>query len=206
MEMRLQPASLPADGAATSTATVSLSDRTGNPITGLPVTIATDGDQAIGPVADRGNGTYTAIVTSSAKTGTSLITARLATGAVDLSVGTQLLQTTPPPPPRPGQVPPRITDLRLRGSHLSVTLSEAARVRFTVERPARGKKRWVTMPGSFAINAKQGTTATTFHRKLGGRALVPGRYRLIAVATDATGLASAPRAVRFTVRSSLPAR
>jgi hypothetical protein len=209
MEMRLEPASLPADGASTSTAKVSVSDRTGNPITGLPVTIVTDGDQPIGPVADRGGGTYTAIVTSSAKAGSSQITARLVTGDVDLAVGAQLVQTIPPPPPSPspgpppspGEGPPRITKLRLRGSHLSVTLSEAARVRFVVNRPARGHRRWVTMPGSFAINAKQGTTTTTFHRKLSGRALASGRYRLVAVATDTTGLASAPRAVRFTVPS-----
>lgn len=71
----LAPATIAADGAATSTATVTVVDRYGNARTADPVTLSTDGDASIGPVQNHGDGTYTAVVTASKAAGTQTITA-----------------------------------------------------------------------------------------------------------------------------------
>jgi hypothetical protein len=57
----------------------------------------------------------------------------------------------------------------------------------------------VRQRGSFTVVAGAGDTRFRFTGRLRGRKLRPGRYRLVAVATDATGHSSAPERVRFRI-------
>jgi hypothetical protein len=94
------------------------------------------------------------------------------------------------------------------GSKVSFTLSEAASVRFTVQRGlpgirrahgcarhvgrvARGKRctRYAATPGSLQLNGTAGANHFLFTGRLAGRALAPGSYHLRAIAT-AAGLTS----------------
>jgi hypothetical protein len=77
------------------------------------------------------------------------------------------------------------------------SLSEAARVLFTIERVLPGRK--FGRPRRFAVSALAGLNVTRFSGRIGGRALAPGRYRLILLATDATGRRSAPKRLTFQV-------
>jgi hypothetical protein len=92
------------------------------------------------------------------------------------------------------------------GTRVSFRLNEAASVRFTVQRPAPGRKvrhgkktvcqrpgrknrrnkkctRYVTVPGSFTIAGKTGSNTFRFSGRLRHRKLRPGRYRLVATAS-----------------------
>ena len=110
--------------------------------------------------------------------------------------------STPQPQPQPQQEPgvvtnpadtvaPRLRGLRAlpdRRGRLNVrfTLSEAANVRFTLQRvPRTGRPRAVR--GSFSIAAKPGTTRIDIARRSIVRRLAPGSYRLVATPTDAAG-------------------
>ena len=92
------------------------------------------------------------------------------------------------------------------GTRVRYSLSEPARVRFAVERARRGRKvgrrcvrttrrtarrrpctRYVKLRRRFSRRAVAGPNEFGFAGRLGGRALSPGRYRLVAVATDAAG-------------------
>ncbi|MBF0722994.1 invasin domain 3-containing protein [Sanguibacter inulinus] len=89
------PTSITADGASTSTVTVRLVDGNGNPLTtsGGAVVIATDAG-TLGTTTDNGDGTYTAVLTSSTTTGTATLSFTLddvpaeATATVDFTSGT----------------------------------------------------------------------------------------------------------------------
>jgi hypothetical protein len=83
MTLVLSPATLTADGAATSDATITVTDRYGNPRAGDSVTLVSDGDVTVSTVTDRGFGVYSATVTASTTAGSSTLTA--ATGAVSVS-------------------------------------------------------------------------------------------------------------------------
>jgi hypothetical protein len=104
------------------------------------------------------------------------------------------------------------------GTRVTFRLSEAASVRFTVERARPGRRvrgrcvkptrrnrkrrkctRYVRRPGSFIVAAGAGETRFRFTGRLRGRKLRPGRYRLVAVATDEGGKRSAPKRARFTI-------
>jgi chitodextrinase len=74
----------------------------------------------------------------------------------------------------------------------SYTLTEAATVRFTVERRTKG--RWQLLSGSQTKASKAGKTTVTFKRKL-----TAGTYRLVAVATDAAGNRSSAKRAGFSV-------
>lgn len=84
-------------------------------------------------------------------------------------------------------------------TRVSYTLSDAASVRFSVERSGEGRRvdgrcvkttrtnrsrtrctRYVRVSGSFTRNRGVGTDRFTFSGRMGGRALKPGRYRLLA--------------------------
>jgi hypothetical protein len=71
----LAPASIVADGAATSTVTVHVADQFGNPRASDPVSLSTDGGAVLSTVDNHGDGTYTATVTASTVAGTQTITA-----------------------------------------------------------------------------------------------------------------------------------
>jgi hypothetical protein len=110
---------------------------------------------------------------------------------------------------------------RKRGSKLSFTLSEAARVTVAVERKAdgrrvkvRGKRRCVkptnanaAKPGCTRYAAagklrkagKAGVNTLKLTGKVGGKTLKPGRYRLTLTAVDASGLRSKPLRVGFAI-------
>lgn len=104
------------------------------------------------------------------------------------------------------------------GARLGFTLSEAARVRFTVQRATTGRRvggicrrttkqnrartrctRYVAVKGSATRTGRKGTNRTTFRGRLGNRKLAAGRYRLLAQATDAAGNRSPSRRVAFRI-------
>jgi adhesin/invasin len=74
-EITSDPASIPADGSSTSTITVTLRDAFANRLTtgGNLVVLSTDRG-TLGQVSDRGDGTYTASLTSSTTAGTATVT------------------------------------------------------------------------------------------------------------------------------------
>jgi subtilisin-like proprotein convertase family protein len=105
-----------------------------------------------------------------------------------------------------------------RGSGVSYRLSEAATVRFRVERAAAGRRsrgrcvrptrrnarrrkctRFVRLRRAFAHRGRAGVNRFRFTGRLGGRRLRPRRYRLTGVATDAAGNRSSPRRARFRI-------
>ncbi|MGP0029356.1 MAG: Ig-like domain-containing protein [Acidimicrobiales bacterium] len=70
------PASIPANGSATSEATATVTDAFGNPVPGDDVQItSSDPNETISAVTDNGNGTYSATVTASDTVGTATLTA-----------------------------------------------------------------------------------------------------------------------------------
>ncbi len=103
MTLSLSPTSITADGTSTTTATATVDDSTGAPVTGDTVTIASSdpGEKVTPtPATDNGNGTYTATITSSTTVGTPTITATDSTSLVsgsDLTASTTLTQTVDPP-------------------------------------------------------------------------------------------------------------
>jgi hypothetical protein len=92
------------------------------------------------------------------------------------------------------------------GTRVRYTLSEAGRVKFSVERKATGRKagrrcvrprrsnrsrrkctRWVKLRGTFSVTGKAGRNAFTFRGRLRRRALRRGTYRFGARAADGAG-------------------
>jgi hypothetical protein len=59
--------------------------------------------------------------------------------------------------------------------------------------------RWVRLRGSFSHSGKKGSNSFRFTGRLRGRALRPGRYRLVAVATDGAGNRSPARRTGFRI-------
>lgn len=76
--LTVNPLSLTADGMSKATVTVQLKDANGNSLTasGGSVTLSTTAG-TLGPVSDKGDGTYTAIVTSPTTVGTGVVSAKL---------------------------------------------------------------------------------------------------------------------------------
>lgn len=104
------------------------------------------------------------------------------------------------------------------GTRVGYRLSEPARTRFTVERATTGRRvgrrcvkrnrrnagrrqcrRYERQRGSFADSGERGTNSFRFTGRLRRHALRPGRYRLVAVATDAAGNRSAPKRTSFRI-------
>ena len=104
------------------------------------------------------------------------------------------------------------------GTRVRYFLSEPGSTRFRVERAVRGRRvggrcvrttranagnrpctRYVLMRGSFSRRATAGTNRFRFTGRLSGRALKPGRYRLVARSTDAAGNRSSLGRVRFRI-------
>lgn len=100
------------------------------------------------------------------------------------------------------------------GATVRFRLTAAADVRFTVERRAEGRRvgarcvaptarnlrargcdRYLTVPGSFTRRATAGDTSFRFSGRMGGRALTPGSYRLVAVPTAGARTGTPVRAV-----------
>jgi hypothetical protein len=104
------------------------------------------------------------------------------------------------------------------GTTVRYRLSESATTRFQVQRATTGRRvggrcvrttrrnrrqrpctRYVTQRGSFKHIGVGGANKLRFTGRLRGRKLAPGRYRLIARATDAAGKSSAVQRVRFQI-------
>lgn len=104
-----------------------------------------------------------------------------------------------------------------KGTVFVYSLSEAARVTFTVQRKSAGRKvgrscrkptrrnkakrrcsRYVRA-GAFAAQAAAGANRRPFSGMIGSRSLKPARYRALLVATDAAGNRSKPKSVGFRV-------
>ena len=85
-----------------------------------------------------------------------------------------------------------------RRSVLSYTLTSRATVTARIERAPAGRRlRWRLLPGRLTDAGVQGSNRLRFGGRLRGRRLVPGRYRLRAVAADGAGRRSASRRVTF---------
>jgi hypothetical protein len=138
---------------------------------------------------------------------------------VIVNAGDWLYPHPPPPPPVPPAdvVAPSVLSIGLVKGTVSYGLSEAATVKFTVERAARGRKqgrkcvapsrrnrrggrctRYVAV-GSFSKTGKAGLNSFRFAQRLRGKKLRPNRYRLALVATDAAGNKSVAKRVGFRV-------
>jgi hypothetical protein len=93
---------------------------------------------------------------------------------------------------------PVISSVSLRAKRLRFRLSEAAKVRFSIQRRSGGRR-----VASFVRRASAGRNSMRFTGRLrvGGRtrSLAPGRYRLLLVATDPAGNRSAVRRLPFRV-------
>ena len=97
------------------------------------------------------------------------------------------------PPPVGDTLPPALTGLKVAGKRKRIRfrLSEAARVRFTVQRLRHG--RYSAAARSFSVNAPAGISRVRFR----GRRLRTGRYRLTATPVDRAGNTGRPRRVPF---------
>ena len=144
--------------------------------------------------------------TTTPTTTTSPITSPVGATSIDPAPNLTLLRTSP-------------ARWRIgRGSTLAYSLSEAARVVFRVERAVTGRRvggrcarttalnraqvrclRWVRLPGGFAQSGRRGANSKRFSGRLAGRLLAAGRYRFVALYTDAAGQAGVARRAGFTV-------
>jgi CSLREA domain-containing protein len=94
-----------------------------------------------------------------------------------------------------------------KGTRFRYSLSEAARVVFTVEKRKvrrcgkRKRKRCVryVRTGRFAHASARGANVKRFSGRIGRRSLKPGRYRVALVASDAAGNKSKPKRLNFRV-------
>jgi hypothetical protein len=92
MSLSLQPPSIPANGASFTTATATVADAHGNPISTDPIVVSSsDPGERILPVANGGNGTYSTMIRSSTTPGPVAIQAT--DTATNLSVRAELTQT-----------------------------------------------------------------------------------------------------------------
>ncbi len=83
--------------------------------------------------------------------------------------------------------------LKLSKGKLSFRLSEAGRVRVTVQKRRKvGKRMRYVQVKRTTLSGKQGANSLSFRKKLG-----KGRYRVSAVATDANANASGAYAKKF---------
>jgi len=126
VSVSLDPASITADGKASSKATATVSDANGNqePKGGDTVKFSSDGGQQTNSVIDNGDGTYTATVTSSTKAGNSTITAQ--DGSLS---GSATLTQTPGPAAKVSVslAPSSITADRKASSQATATVTDANR-------------------------------------------------------------------------------
>jgi hypothetical protein len=86
-----------------------------------------------------------------------------------------------------------------KGTTFVYTLSEKARVVFTIEKRKKGKRARFSRVGRFAQNGKLGVNRKKFSGKLGRKKLKAGRYRANLKATDAAGNVSVVKRLSFKV-------
>ncbi len=93
--LAIQPSTLPADGASRALATATVTDAFGNPVPGDEIAISSDGGQSLGPVADAGDGVYSASVTASSVGGVSIVSVRDLSVEPPISGSASLTQVAP---------------------------------------------------------------------------------------------------------------
>jgi hypothetical protein len=113
---------------------------------------------------------------------------------------------------------PSATSAAVVGTKVSYVVSERVTTLFRIERAVTGRlvggrcgvktranvrrqacTRYVLLRGSFTRSARAGTSSFRYTGRLSGRALAPGRYRLVARSTDPAGNRSATRRVSFRI-------
>jgi adhesin/invasin len=99
VKVTLAPASLPADGTSKSTATVSVTNELGNPVSGEEVTVTSNGVQKIGAAVESSAGVYKAEIVASTVVGKATITAVDSSPRTPVSGSAELTQTSVGPPP-----------------------------------------------------------------------------------------------------------
>ncbi|MDR9372337.1 invasin domain 3-containing protein, partial [Conexibacter sp. JD483] len=99
LALTLDPAAIVADGAATTSATVIVTDAHGNrrPDGGERIALGADGGQQIGPVTDHGDGRYSAAVTATRAAGRFTVRASAEAFATPASAEAGLTQLAPAP-------------------------------------------------------------------------------------------------------------
>jgi acid phosphatase type 7 len=113
-----------------------------------------------------------------------------------------LVATPALPAPIPDGIAPVIARLRLaprpirRKSAFRYELSEAAKVKFTIKRKAKGRYRSV---GEFTQLGSAGVNERRFRAKIRARRLRPGTFEARLRAVDAAGNRSAPKTIGFRV-------
>jgi Ca2+-binding RTX toxin-like protein len=97
----------------------------------------------------------------------------------------------PTPSPAGDHTPPALSALKWGRRTISYKLSEAATVKFTVQRRTGGT--WKTLRGTLSQKGAAGLNKLRFKR-------AAGRYRVTAVATDASANKSKAKIIRFRVK------
>ena len=92
--LTLNPGTVVANGSDASTATATVLDANDNLVKDAVVTITTGGDASVGPVANKGDGTYSAPITASTTAGNEILTA--AVTGTELSDPATLTETAGP--------------------------------------------------------------------------------------------------------------
>jgi hypothetical protein len=100
---------------------------------------------------------------------------------------------------------PRLSKLSLAptafrsSSKLRYSLSEAAKVSIRIERRTKAG-RFARLRGALSDNGEAGRNAKSIKRRLAGRRLAAGRYRLVIKATDDAGNVSASKRIAFSIK------
>jgi 6-phosphogluconolactonase (cycloisomerase 2 family) len=183
-----------------------------------------------GPIPNhvyQSSGNYTATLTVTDNEGCS--TARIFTGKATLCNGSSVATTTrsvtvslPPPDTTPPKflsaaVNPPVFKLK-NGTTFDYSLSEAARVVFTIDQKLKGRRvhgRCVPRTrhnrrrhhctrlkgrGSFAQQSSAGANAVSFSGRVSNKKLSPGRYQTTLIATDDAGNHSTPTVLNFRIK------
>jgi hypothetical protein len=217
----------PAEGAVLSSAALTASGTTSDPfgiksltVNGQPVTVATDGSWSFPLTLAPGSNTITAVATNNG--GASTTVQRTATYTLTLTPPTPPTTTNPPAltafnlspsafPAAPSG--PTVLAARSFGTLVSYKLSEAASVKFTVQRNVTGHKKGkrcvkggkgkhctlVVTVGSFTRQSVTGANEFRFTGRLNGGTLARGNYMLVVLATDGMGNKSKPQTHPFRI-------
>jgi hypothetical protein len=100
---------------------------------------------------------------------------------------------------------PRLSKLSLApaafrsSSKLGYSLSEAAKVSIRIERRTKNG-RFARLRGALSDNGEAGKNTKSIKRRLAGKKLASGRYRLVLKATDAAGNASSAQRIAFRIK------
>lgn len=214
----------PAQGAVLSSASLTVRGTTSDPfgiksltVNGQPVTVAAGGSWSLPLTLAPGSNTITAVATNN--------------GGASATVQRTVTYTPPKPPPRTTEPPsvtafnlspsafraassgPTVIAARSSGTLVSYKLSEAASVKFTVQRKVTGHKKGkgcgkggkdkrctlVITVGSFTRQSVMGANKFRFTGRLNGGALARGDYTLVVLATDSAGNKSKPQTHPFRI-------